>query len=375
MLLGYDMKPKKSKILPTGKLDNNLLKEIFKEYNSPQMAKKLENSSFRDNYKDSDKRVKLGFAIGEDAAVITMQNSNKCIVAKTDPITFATEDIGYYVVNVNANDIAAMGATPKWFQATILLPAGTATEVLVKKICTDIQKACLDLGIVLIGGHTEVTYGLNRPIVIGSMIGEVSENQYVQSSGGKPGDAIILTKGIPLEGTSIIAREKENELLEHGISQDVINKAKNLLYTPGISVVKEAMLDVKHFSVHAMHDPTEGGLAGALSEVASASGNGIRIYYERVMISKETRRLCDLFAIDPLTLISSGALIITTNISEVPTLLQALTDAGIPSADIGEMLKDSIARELIMPDGIVKVLQKPSQDALWTALKRKKTRK
>ena len=330
------MKIKKPNKLPTGKLDYELLKEIFEEYNSPQLRRNLEKSSFKDLYKDSKKRVKLGFAIGEDAAVIKMSGS-KSLVVKTDPITFATEDIGYYVVNVNANDIAAMGATPKWFQATILLPAKIATDVLAKKICMDIQKACLDLGIVLIGGHTEVTYDLNRPIVIGSMTGEVNEEEYVQSSGGKPGDAIILTKGIPLEGTSLIAREKEDELIEQGISSEIINTSKNLLFSPGISVLKEALLAVQHFHVHAMHDPTEGGLSMGLVELARASNCGFQIIYEEIPIIPEGKTLCKIFDLNPLQTISSGSLLIVVDESDCESLVKLLNENGVVAKKIGNL--------------------------------------
>jgi hydrogenase maturation factor len=333
------MKIKKPKLLPTGKLDADLLKQIFEEYNSPQMQINLENSRFKDSYEDSKKRVKLGFAIGEDAAVIEMKGKNSLVV-KTDPITFATEDIGYYVVNVNANDVAAMGATPKWFQATILLPENIATYALAEKICMDIQKSCLELGIFLIGGHTEVTYDLNRPIVIGSMIGEVSNGRYIQSSGGKPGDAIILTKGIPLEGTSIIAREKESSLLKQGISADVVNKSKNLLFTPGISVIKEALLAAQHFQVHAMHDPTEGGLSMGLVELARASDCGFLIEYEKIPILAEGKKLCELFDLNPLQTISSGSLLIVVNESDSEKLVNLLNEEGIVARKIGNLTSD-----------------------------------
>ena len=332
-----NMKPKKSKILPIGKLDTKLLQEIFDEYNSPRLLKNLENSNFKDNYEDSKKRVKLGFAIGEDAAVITTEDPDTFLVAKTDPITFATEDIGYYVVNVNANDVVSMGATPKWFQATILLPADIATEELAKKICLDIQKACLNLGVYLIGGHTEVTYGLNRPLVIGSMMGEVKKEHYVQSSGGKPGDAIILTKGIPLEGTSIIAREKESQLLESGISREVIDKSKQLLFSPGISVIKEALLAVQHFQIHAMHDPTEGGLAMGLVELSRASNCGFHVIFEDIPIIPEGKMLCELFDLNPLQTISSGSLLIVVDGSDCDNLLQMLSENRILARKIGTL--------------------------------------
>ncbi|MBN2156345.1 MAG: AIR synthase family protein [Candidatus Lokiarchaeota archaeon] len=329
--------PKEEKVLPIGKLSMELLSEIFKAYNSPKILKTLEQSNYKEIYNESQKRVILGFGIGEDAAIISMENSSKYLVTKTDPITFATEDIGYYVVNINANDIAAMGATPKWFQATILLPAGIATEQTAKKICLDIQTACLRLGILLIGGHTEVTYDLNRPIVIGSMFGEVLRDNYVQSGGGKSGDAIILTKGIPLEGTSIIAREKEKQLLDMGITEEVIRRSKDLLFHPGISIMKEALLAVKHFNIHSMHDPTEGGLAMGLVELSKASNCGFQIEYEKIPIIPEGKKLCEIFKLNPLQTLSSGSLLIVLEDKDSDSLLQLMRNNGIIASKIGNL--------------------------------------
>ncbi|MCP4762098.1 MAG: hydrogenase expression/formation protein [archaeon] len=328
----------KKKFLPLGKLKMGLLKEIFSEYNSPEVLKELKNSGNEEKFKKSKSRVALGFSIGEDAALIEM--NDHYLVSKTDPITFTTDEIGYYVVNVNANDIAAMGAQPKWFQATILLPESKTTEEEAKRICIDIQKACLKIGCVLTGGHTEVTYGLDRPIVIGSMLGEVKKDKYVKTSGGKPGDAIILTKGIPLEGTSIIAREKEKELKEKGISSEFIDKAKNLLHNPGISVIKEAILAVENFNIHSMHDPTEGGLAMGLVEMAKASNCGFIINSNDIPIIPEAIKLCQIYNLDPLRVISSGSLLIAINQNEAQSLLELFRENNISACKIGNLTKD-----------------------------------
>ncbi len=327
---------KNSAFLPLGKLKIGLLKEIFQEYNSSEVMGELnefEKFGFENPYKNSKDRVKMGFAIGEDAAVIEMDSHY--LVSKTDPITFATDEIGYYVVNVNANDIVTTGAIPKWFQATLLLPESRTTAEMAKKICIDIQRACLNLGVCLIGGHTEISHGLNRPIVIGSMIGEVSKEDYVETRGAKPGDAIILTKGIPLEGTSLIAREKEKLLEKKGLDKDFISKAKSLLHSPGISVMKEAILAVKNFDIHSMHDPTEGGLAMAIVEMAKASNCGFKIRYEYIPIIPEGKIICDLFNLDPLRVIASGSLLIGIEELNCKPLLDLLHNNGIEACKIG----------------------------------------
>lgn len=351
---------KNDKKLPLGKLDLDILEEIFKAYSSADVMETLDGSALKDNYGGAKQRVKLGFSIGEDAAVLDI--GDKYMISKTDPITFATDEIGYYVVNVNANDIAAMGAVPKWFQATILLPAEKTTKSMVKKICVDIQKCCLEIGVVLTGGHTEVTYGIPRPIIVGSMLGEVEKANLVLTSGGKPGDALILTKGIPLEGTSIIAREKESDLLDAGFDQATIDSAKSLLHNPGISIIKEAIISAKKFDIHSMHDPTEGGLAMGLVEMARASNCGVSIDFDSIPFVKQGMKFCRHFDIDPLRLISSGALLIALNESDSAQLISLLKQEGIRASKIGNLTADN--RYWINKDGKKQKLVYSERDEL-----------
>src|SRR5438094_402855 len=153
----------------------------------------------------TDPRVLIGPRVGEDAAVLDM--GDRLLIAKSDPITFATDAIGHYAVTVNANDIAVMGGSPRWFLATLLLPETRTTAALVQDIFTQVRQACHALGIALVGGHTEITVGLERPILSGHMLGEVTRERLVTSAGVQVGDAILLTKGFPVEGVSIMARE------------------------------------------------------------------------------------------------------------------------------------------------------------------------
>ena len=223
--------------LPTGKLDVQILRRLLKQYST------------------TDKRVLLGPRIGEDAAAIDMGET--VLIVTTDPITFATSEIGYYSVMVNANDIATTGAEPRWYTVSILLPEGKGTEDLADSIFNQIHQACEKLGISLIGGHTEITHGLDRPIIVGQMIGEMQKGALITTSGAEPGDLVLLSKGICIEGTSIIAREKEGDLLSRGISGDLVERARRFLFDPGISIVKEARLAFRAGRVHSMHDITE----------------------------------------------------------------------------------------------------------------------
>jgi len=328
-----------NKILGVGKLKLELLERIFKKYNDSNLLSNIDHLPFKKEYIKSKKRVKLGYSIGVDSAAIDI--GDRYLICKSDPVTFTTEDIGYYVVNINANDIVTMGAIPRWFLVTILLPEKKTTEQLVEKICLDIQKCCLEKGIVLVGGHTEVTHGLDRPIVIGSMFGEVKKDKLVKIDKCKPNDCIILTKAIPLEGLSILAREKAEYLKSKGISDKIINKCREYLYDPGISVMKEALLSVNNFSIHAMHDPTEGGLAMGLVELSIASKLGFIIDESKIPKLPETDLICNLFGVNPLGLLSSGSLLIVIDPKDAEILKSILIKNGINCEIIGNLIPEN----------------------------------
>jgi hydrogenase expression/formation protein HypE len=305
---------------PVGKLPTELLARLL------------------DDYRLEDERVVLGARIGEDAAVLDM--GDRYLVAKTDPVTFATDEIGWYAVHVNANDLVTTGAVPRWFLATVLLPEEGSGEELVEEILRQMHDACSVLGISLVGGHTEITYGLDRPMVIGQMLGEVEREKLVTSSGAMVGDALVLTKGIAVEGTSIIAREKEAELLERGYVDEFIARAQAYLREPGISVYREARLASREFEVHAMHDPTEGGLATGLSEMAQAGQVGLMVEEEQIKILPECRVLCEEFGLNPLGTIASGALLLALAPEMADGLIGALDSESIQAAIIGRVVDE-----------------------------------
>jgi hydrogenase expression/formation protein HypE len=284
--------------------------------------------------KPSDPRVIAGGKVGQDAALIKM--GDRCLAVKTDPITFATDEIGWYAVNINANDIACTGAVPRWFLATLLLPENSTTPALVDNIFTQIQTACADLGISLIGGHTEITHGLNRPLVIGNMLGEVLPENIVTTAGAQPGDDLILTKGIAIEGTAIIAGEMRSALLPH-FAAETLDAYANFLHTPGISVVKEAAIATAVGGIHAMHDPTEGGIATGLHELAQAAQVGLQIFADKLPYLPETMALCRHFGLEPLGLIASGALLIAADPQFTPKITAALAANGLKAAVIGNV--------------------------------------
>ena len=317
------MNNQKNQKFKVGKLRHATLKKIIENYIS--------------DLEITDSRLIQGSKIGEDAAVIDM--GDKYLISKTDPITFVTDAIGYYVVNVNINDIVCMGATPKWFQSTILLPEKRTNNELIEAIFKNIHDTCKEYGITVIGGHTEVTKGLNRPIIVGSLLGEVEKDKLILTSGARPKDAIILTKGIFIEGTSIIAREKEDYLLKRGYDLNFINKCKNYLYDPGISVYKEAILATSKFDIHSMHDPTEGGLYCGIAEIAIASGYGISIDKQMIKILPEPLELSRIFLLNPMNTISSGSLLLTIDDNDSLELIDNLSKKGILGKKIGTITK------------------------------------
>jgi hydrogenase maturation factor len=280
----------------------------------------------------TDPRVILGPGIGLDCAIV--EYGDNCLVFKSDPITFASDEIGWYAVQVNANDIATTGATPTWFLTTLLLPEGGTTTELVEEISQQIYEASKLVGISVIGGHTEITYGLDRPVVVGTMIGEVPRNQLITPQGASPGNRILLTKGVPIEGTAILAREFP-ERLENVCTEGEIREASRYLYDPGISVVKDAQIAIKAGVVTGMHDPTESGLAGALWELAEACGNSLVIDPQTIPISPTSQKICSTLKIDPLGTIASGALLITTPSGDSSKICRALKGEGILCVDIG----------------------------------------
>ena len=315
--------------LRTGKLPPELLKRLLK------------------NTGATDRRVLLGPMFGEDAAVVKL--GKQLLVLKSDPVTYASDMIGWYAVNVNANDIVTKGAVPAWFQAVILLPLGS-DEALAESIFKQISAAAKELGIAVTGGHTEVTPGIDHPIVIGDMHGIVEGRDIVRSSGAKAGDVLVLTKGAGIEGTAAIAREKRADLLKV-FDEAFVNRAAKYLFRPGLSIVPEAMVALKH-RVSAMHDPTEGGVAMGVQELAEASGKSIELWTDEIIVRKETARLCAKYGLNPLGLLGSGALLATFKPSDSDKFIAEVHAMGIDASVVGKVVAGAGKSRMISSEGI-----------------------
>ncbi len=326
--------------LPVGKLRGAFLAELFTKYVT------------------LDERVVVGPRLGEDAAVLDM--GDRYLVATTDPITFVTEDLGWYALVVNANDLAVRGARPRWFLATCLLPEGRTTEAAVDALFGQLGAACRDLEVSLVGGHTEITHGLDRPLVVGTMLGEVAKDRLVTTGGARAGDVLLLTKGVPVEGTSIIARIRADELRARGYTDAFLARARG--YVERLSVVTEALLAAELAPVHAMHDPTEGGVATALWELAEAAEVGLAIEAERIPVIPEGQALCAEFGLDPLGTIASGALLIAIGPADAGVVLHACAREGIDCAFIGRVVPKPAGVSLIRGGRATELPQFPQDE-------------
>ncbi len=305
--------------------------------------------------------VVMGPAPGFDCAII--RAGDTLLALKSDPITFATDDLGWYLVQVNANDLATVGAVPRWLLVTLLLPEGATDAALVTTLMEQVYAACRKLGIAVVGGHTEVTYGLQRPLAVGMIIGEVAEERLVVPGGALPGDRLLLTKGVPLEGAAILARECRAELRRQ-FTQAELDEAAGYLHAPGISVLRDAQVAQAHGMVHAMHDPTEGGIATALWELADASRRALLVRPEAIPVLPLAARLCAALALDPLATLASGALLLAVPPGENAAAIgAALQRAGIACQDIGQVVEGETGVWLETEEGR-RPLARPARDEI-----------
>jgi hydrogenase maturation factor len=290
--------------------------------------------------------VIVGPAIGEDAAAIDIGDG--LLVAANDPITFAADAIGHYAVHVNANDVATMGAQPRWFLATILLPAED-TGARVEQIFADIAAACRQVGAVLCGGHTEICAELVRPLVVGTMLGTVVRDRLLKTGAAKPGDRIWCTKRIPLEATALLARERPQWARGH-LGEKRRRRCARLLYEPGISIVPEA-LAAAGAGARALHDPTEGGLATGLHELADAAGVGLSVDLDLLPYDADGIVLCSAAAIDPLGALASGALLIVAPPGRSASIEAAVGATGVECCAIGKITTAAAGRKAYRASG------------------------
>lgn len=303
--------------LPTGKIPVALLRDVLARLPSPTPE------------------LRLGPRIGEDACALELPGG--VLVAATDPITLTTLDIGRLSVIVNANDVAVMGVRPRWFLADVLLPADT-TEGAVRDLFITMQESLAQVGADLVGGHTEVTDAVTQPIVVGHMLGLAEDRKFLTTSGVGPGDVVLQVGLVPIEGAAVLARLSAKRL--GGLEPALVDAARGALDHPGISVVEPALLAAE-LGATALHDPTEGGLAAALHEMADASGVRIRIDLRAVLWFEPGRAVCLVLGADPLSTLASGALLAAFPADRAEAAVVTLIARGYPTAPIGRAERGS----------------------------------
>ncbi len=281
-----------------------------------------------------DDRVRQGPGIGRDAAVVRLPD--RSLVVASDPVSFSGEHLGWYAVHVNANDVACQGAEPRWFLATVLLPPGTDTES-VAAIFEDLRRACAETGATLVGGHSEVSAAVSEPIVAGTMIGEAPRERTYLSDAAEPGDVLVQVGPVAIEGTALLAREIPERLRAAGLSAAEIDEAAALLFDPGISVLSMARAVWDAPDVHTLHDPTEGGIATACWEVGQASGLGITLFLDAVLVHPLTRRVGEALELRWEGLLASGSLLVTVAEGGAEAALRYLHESGQGAAIIGTL--------------------------------------
>ncbi|NMA04452.1 MAG: AIR synthase [Clostridiales bacterium] len=288
--------------------------------------------------------------IGEDCAVIDF-DEYVCVMS-TDPITAAIKDIGSLAVHISCNDIASSGAEPLGIMLTALAPPGTTKEDL-DYVMAEANKAAASINVEIIGGHTEITNSVNRMIISATAMGKLPKDKLILTKGAKVGDAVFMTKHAGLEGVSIIAGDLEEQLRDK-VDYDVIKTAQG--FAKDISVVKEGVL-AGNIGVNSMHDVTEGGVLGALWELAEASEVGMEVYGDNINIRQETVEICRVFSINPMKLISSGVMIMTISENKKDLLVKAFKKENIELTEIGRVtdkeriiIKGEERQQLLPPD-------------------------
>lgn len=314
----------------------------------------LKRSIFRQIHTKREE-VLLGAGVGEDCAALKLQ-ADEIFVLSTDPITGTAQDIGRLAIHITINDLVSSGAEPVGVMLTVLLPEGSQEENL-KAMMQQIEEGCAKAHVQIVGGHTEVTRVVNQPVISVCGIGKAKEGRLISTAGARPGHDIVITKWIGLEGTSIIAKEKESELRTR-YPQDMIATARD--FDQYLSVQPEAAVAVKA-GVSAMHDVTEGGIFGALWEMAESSGVGLEIDLRKIPVRQETIEVCEFFDINPYELISSGSMLMASE--DDNHLVRELEKAKIPAVVVGKATQGN-DRVLLSGDER-RFLEPPKADELY----------
>ncbi|WP_066413847.1 AIR synthase family protein [Halorubrum aethiopicum] len=306
----------------------------------------------------TDPAVAVGPAYGEDAAAIDL--GDRTLVVATDPLSLAADAVGRLAVHVACNDVAASGADPRWLTNTVLVPDDDPDRL--ETIAEQVDAAAAEVGAAVVGGHTETVPALERPLLSMTALG--TTDRFLSTGGASPGDRLLLTKGAGIEATAILATDFREECADAGVPAETLESAARFL--EAVSVVPDAAA-VRGVAT-AAHDPTEGGVAGALVELATASDTVLEVERERVPVRPETRACCDALGVDPLRAFGSGALLAAVPEDRVDDALDALDAVGVSAAGIGSVREpgagpDGEPAGTLLLDG--EAIREPPRDELY----------
>ena len=295
---------------------------------------------------------------GLDFAAIRVGGGH--LIVSADPITGVSSEIGYYAIKVGANDVATSGNRPQFAETVVLLPE-RSTAANVFRLAKQLDRAAREIGIAIVGGHTEVTPGLDRPVVVVTVFSFVK--RFVTSRDAEAGDTIMMSKTAGLEGTAALASEWRNRT---SLPKGLLEVARG--FVRQLSVIDEAVAAFQTDEVHAMHDCTEGGVLGAAYEMSSASGLGFEIAQASIPVAPETTRLCRDLHLDPLRLIGSGSLLLSVRNGGEERVKHALRRI-CQVTTIGKFTGDG--RILVRSGGVRSRISTAPKDELWRVLGRR----
>ncbi len=305
-----------------------------------------------------DPDVLVGPSYGEDAAIVAFGGG--LLALHSDPITAAGRLAGWLSVHVASNDVAVSGARPRWASVVVLLPEGAGRGEL-EEVVSQVDEAAREVGVSVVGGHTEVAPGLRSPIVVSTVVGEVV--RATPTAAARPGDVVVMTKTAAVEGTAVLATDYRERLEAAGVPAGVLERAA--AYYRRVSVVREALALARRGLARAMHDPTEGGILGGVSELAHASRVRVVVYEERIPVAPETAAVTRPLGVDPLRLLASGSLIASVPRALQDEALEALSLLGVEATVIGEVEEGEPGAVLVRRDGSREELPRQVPDEIY----------
>lgn len=312
-----------------------------------------------------DERVLVRPGVGRDAAAVEF--GDRFLILTADPVSFTAERAGWYAVQISANDVACLGGEPRWFLATVLAPPDTE-EAELRTLVADIGRACTEVGAVPVGGHTEISEAVTQLVVAGAMVGEATPERLVRGDAVREGDVIVQVGQIAIEGTALLAREAAPRLAAAGVARASVDAAAALLFDPGISVLSMARVLWELPGLHALHDPTEGGIATGCWELGEAAGLGAIMEKAALQVHPLTRELSAALGVDPIGLLASGALLASIDATDAAAAVTALQGAGFEARPIGRLGPRGGPGILVQEDGTEMPLPRFDQDEVVRVL-------